>query len=385
MATEEQRGALRAVVRGTYDIQKLRIQMGLRVVAQFKHKVLGQEPGQKEEVLDSEAKTILETMRDQYKLITDAVKAFPTPKKFKGNDLISSYTELVLMDEYVKLLKAEERQFRLIANAVDGFDVWHKLLKDIRGCGPAMSGVLISEIDITKARYVSSLWKYAGLDTVSKWILQGTKIERGNLAKPEPTLDLPLELDSIDREEGCTIDGGTITWRGEASQDEPPKRIPEIEGKREPTDTRQLILVGFERDGYKITAAYRMFAFGGRSRRADHLIDVDFIDKDGKNQTRKSITFNPFLKTKLTGVLGPCFIKAGGDYATVYRDYKHRLANHKDHSEKTKGHRHNMAVRYMVKIFLKNIYAPWRELEGCEVHPPYEESKLGMPPHGLGN
>lgn len=36
-------------------------------------------------------------------------------------------------------------------------------LRDQKGCGPTMTGVIISEVDITKCNTVSALWSYAGL------------------------------------------------------------------------------------------------------------------------------------------------------------------------------------------------------------------------------
>ena len=50
---------LRVMVRGAYDLQKLRIQMGNRIVGNFKAK-LGQAPGESEDdALDAEGKKIL--------------------------------------------------------------------------------------------------------------------------------------------------------------------------------------------------------------------------------------------------------------------------------------------------------------------------------------
>jgi hypothetical protein len=45
-------------------------------------------------------------------------------------------------------------------------------------------------------------------------------------------------------------------------------------------------------------------------------------------------------------------------------------------------HRHNMALRYMVKMLLIDIHREWRRSLGLSVRPPYSEEKLGMPPHG---
>ncbi len=46
--------------------------------------------------------------------------------------------------------------------------------------------------------------------------------------------------------------------------------------------------------------------------------------------------------------------------------------------EKTPGHRKNMAIRYMVKMFLKDLWVAWRTLEGLPVTPDYAEAKLGL-------
>jgi hypothetical protein len=117
----------------------------------------------------------------------------------------------------------------------------------------------------------------------------------------------------------------------------------------------------------------------GRSRRKEHLVTVDYTNKDGQEAKKLSITFNPFLKTKLMGVLAASFLRSGNErYADIYHDYRNRLLNHPAHKEKTKAHQHNMAMRYMVKIFLLDLWLKWRELEGLETHAPYAEAKLGL-------
>ena len=115
----------------------------------------------------------------------------------------------------------------------------------------------------------------------------------------------------------------------------------------------------------------------GRTKKSHHLTDSTYVDKDGKEKTKKGITFNPFLKTKLVGVLGSSFIKLRSPYRDIYDGYKHRLECD-PRSELTKLHKHNRAVRYMIKMFLKDLWLVWRELEGLEIKPDYAESKLGL-------
>ena len=284
--------SIKTMVRGLYDIQKLRVQMGNRIVANFKAKELGQTAGKPEEELGGEEKRILTLLRDRFKKITDGVKAFPTKGKFKPDEVISSYSELCLLRSYISLETEEHTMTLQLKHALNEFPIYTEFLENVRGCGSLMSGVIISEIDISAAKYSSSLWKYAGLDVA----------QDGN----------------------------------------------------------------------------------GRSRKKEHLVESTYINKDGDEMKKMGITFNPFLKTKLVGVLGASFLKSKSPYADIYYDYKNRLENHPKHKEKTKGHRHNMAIRYCIKMFLIDLYANWRELEGLPVAAPYSEAKLGLVHHGGG-
>jgi len=53
---------LKSIVRGAYDIQALRIQMGGRIVANFKSK-LGIKPCEKEELAEKDAKKVLSYLK----------------------------------------------------------------------------------------------------------------------------------------------------------------------------------------------------------------------------------------------------------------------------------------------------------------------------------
>ena len=276
--------SFRALVRGVYDMQKLRMQTGNRICAEYKNR-MGQEPSEKEETLEEDEQKVLKLLRTEYERLTDGLVKLPPPAKFKGSTLIEDYALFLLMHQYESLMSSEERQFKYLGKSLEEVPIWTEFLKGVKGCGPAMAGVIISEFDITRAKYASSLCKYAGLDVVNG---------------------------------------------------------------------------------------------AGRNRTKDHLREYEYTDADGEQQKKKGITFNPFLKTKLMGVLTGCFMKQNQEYKEIYDNYKHRLENHDKHKEKTKGHRHNMAMRYMIKRFLADLYAKWREVEGLEVHPPYEEAKLGM-------
>lgn len=88
----------------------------------------------------------------------------------------------------------------------------------------------------------------------------------------------------------------------------------------------------------------------------------------------EKLPYNAFLKTKLLGVLGPCLLKANSPWRSFYDNYKNRwVSQGKGMSD---GHRHKAAIRYMVKMLLLDIWKNWRQLEGLEVRPPYQEEYL---------
>lgn len=157
------REILRTIVRGAYDLQKVRIEMGNRICAQFRSK-LGLAPSQPEED-DKEAAKVLDRLRERYAKITDGVwRELPRLKDFKGDELISSYAELVLVHEYIKLESSEKSNFKLLEKTLESFPIYTEFLQHVSGCGPALSAIIITEFDPHKAKYPSSFWAYAGFD-----------------------------------------------------------------------------------------------------------------------------------------------------------------------------------------------------------------------------
>lgn len=82
------------------------------------------------------------------------------------------------------------------------------------------------------------------------------------------------------------------------------------------------------------------------------------------------------------------FIKCQNMYAlNFYYPYKARLAQEENtvlHCGKmvawkdvSDGHRDRSAKRYMIKMFLKDLYVAWRMIEGLPVRPSYQEEYLG--------
>jgi len=283
---QTQRDVLTTMVRGAYAIQKLRIQTGNRLCAAFRAR-LGIEPGESEDDEENkDAAKVLDALRLDFQKITDGVKReLPTLATFKPGVLISSYAELCLVSQYLGLESEEDKHFRRLGSILEEFEIYRTFLKGVRGCGPAMAGVMLSCFDIHKAKYPSSLWQYAGL--------------------------------------------------------------------------------GVERDGR------------GTSKRKEHLHKIRYVNRDGEEAERVGIRHQAWLKSKLMGVLAGSFLRTGSPYRAHYDNYKHRIASAPNWANRTPANHHMAALRYMVKMFLVDLYKAWRALEGLTVHPSYQEAKLG--------
>ena len=324
--TSIQKEKIRSMVSNIYDIQKMRIQCGNRLVASFMglseasrnrtaESVKAKKEAEEKEGKDDDKR--IKQIMSEYKRITDVIAADTKKKRISNSDIRKAINELnksseklefigevydyQMADTYEQLLNIENKAVSALSDEVKKHPMWHEFFEGVRGCGPMMAAICISYFDIYKARHPASFWKYAGLDVVVK-------------------------------EDGTTE---------------------------------------------------------GRSRR--HTEMQEYVDKDGNIKEKVGITFNPILKTKLIGVLGSSFIKSAKTkdgtmvgYGKIYYDYKNRLNNRVDADKLTTAHKHNMAIRYAVKQFVRDLWIAWRTYEGLEVGEPYYEvAKLGHKPHGF--
>jgi hypothetical protein len=89
----------------------------------------------------------------------------------------------------------------------------------------------------------------------------------------------------------------------------------------------------------------------------------------------QKLPFNRWLKTKMVGVAATNLLRSGSPYRKFYDDYKHRITC--AGRGVSDGHRHRMALRYMIKMFLLDVWREWRAAEGLDVRAPYQEEYLG--------
>lgn len=254
---DKQRMRVKGIVRTIYDYQDIRIKMGNRL----------------------------------------RFKADGEDQKGNGTEMVVNVEDIPsLVDAYQDSKEIEDSLVKSLKKELKGIPVYDKFLKDVKGIGPMMASVIISEYDIHKAHTISAMNQYTGLNP---GLVKGRKMKDGKIVVTDTMIK-----------------------------------------------------------GDKLTAGFLA-------------------------------PYNARLRTKMIGVLGPSFLKSKSPYSEFYYNYKTRLENEdrliegkdKKWNETTAKHRHNAAVRYMIKAFIRDLYYAWREIEGLPTRCPYEEEYLGIKHH----
>jgi hypothetical protein len=204
------------------------------------------------------------------------------------------------------------------------FPIYTEWLKGVKGVGPIAAGWIVGEYDIHRADTVSKLWQFTGLNP------------------------------------------GMV--RGK-------KRVPATEKAKW--------------EGRILATIY------GENKKPEHyIVASDQMVRGDKLTPGHVAPFNKRLRTALVGVMADGFIKAQNEYCMqYYYPYKTRLEAEESTVEEVakagakskaiawkdakKGHRDRAAKRYMIKMFLKDLYAAWRAIEGLPVREPYQVEYLG--------
>ena len=361
--------------------------MGNRITGNFKSRLGYVNDGtMTESDLEKESTNLLAKIRQEYSRITDGVIAENqralSERRFKAGEIITNYAEFCLVNTYENFLVNEEQGFLSLQKNLVGIPLYDQFLSQVAGVGPLMSAVLIAYIDFNKCEYPSSLIRYAGLDTIT----YGKYKDDAGTEHIVPA----WEVKRFYSQEGVGPDDAMLKH-----------------GK------------------YVV-----QFISEGRSKKKQSLEIRDYTDRNGEAQQKLSITFQPFLKTKLNGVLATSFLRAtkctvngekmggvkrealaktlgwkhdsesvidkkdqiigflqGRGYEIImqrtedgqnYDNYKARIEQMPAHKEKSPLHRHNMAIRYMMQQFLVRLYNHGRRCNGLLVAPTYAEAKLGI-------
>lgn len=379
---------IRCLISNVYDLQKLRIAAGNRLVMSF-YIQMGIEPSESPDSAEKEEKKMIDTLKKEYKRITDGVADSNVTIKRKIKELnegddalryIRNEIDYKLIQSYMLLLQSEEEAVKVLDKYVKAHPLFPAFFENIKGCGTLMSAVCIAYLDIRKARYVSSFYRYCGLDTVQDEDKDGNKLFLTKDGRPRKVRQKMGYLkDSGEHYFGAVK--ATSDFDAEGNQiflTEDGEQV----FKFYITKLVDSIEVPVYEDIETLEEYVGDVVFSEHGRRMGDTEMVEYIDKNGEVQLKRGITYNPVIKTKLMGVLTGCLLKAKDPtYSTIYYDYRKRLdssAYHKNHSD---GRKNMMAQRYMIKQFLRNLWTTWRELEGLEVNYPYEVEKLGHKPH----
>lgn len=386
---------IRCLIANVYDLQKLRISAGNRLVQSF-YLQLGVAPSTSPDDVDKEEKKMIDRLKAEYKRITDTVAE--NNKSIKSNikairesdeegkrlTLIRNDQDFKLVESYIYLLKAEEESTKSLDKYVKQHKLWDAFFADIKGCGTLMSAVCIAYLDPYVAKYPSSFFRYCGMDTVQDEDKDGNKLY---LEKVEGVVTgvKVREAYGYYNSEGQYFgkvqmtdnlsDEGNILFNGEDGGLYEQRQLTKV------VDGQEMLIYEEVESGKEYVGDVVVSQHG---RKMGDTEMVEYVDADGNRKLKRSITYNPFVKTKLMGVLTGCLIKAKDPvYSKIYYDYKARLDNSPRYEGYTPAHKNMMAQRYMIKQFLRNLHTEWRHLEGLPIYEPYEVEKLGNKPHHL--
>lgn len=221
---------------------------------------------------------------------------------------------------------AKDEIFREVHNT----RLWKEFLKGVSGCGETMSAVLMSEIDIVRATTVSKILAVCGLGIEKEWEIEYQDVithEKKDYIQP--------------------VKKQVVWGTSEESAKNCTPRPKKFKNK--------------------------FIEKGDLQRKVNYCNRISDKTEIQKLRKDEMPSYNKFLKTKVLGVMVDCFMRAkNNQYKTFYYDYKQR----KEPKGLKKGHLDRQAKRYMIKMFMKDLYANWRAIEGLPVRQPYEEEYL---------
>ena len=376
--TTDTQPAIRAMVRARTDTQKVRIEQGNRLCAYFRRR-LGLAPAD-EEISNKHAKKILDILRLRYDKITDGVVETNRRQRFEYDDVITNDIERWLVSQYLRSVQSEETINGDLKYITRRHPMWKAFFEGVKGCGEIMAAIILSEFDIHKAKYPTSLFRYVGLDVAEDG--------RGRSRRKEHMIDVEYE----DR-------NGKIKTRKSLGYNPflKSKLIAVLGESFIKTQNEKYAQVYYDyKHRIENTPRYATWLIEKRQRSASYNALMlpsywNFLVQPKPGQWDLVLSRGGLMETSLNSspklkdgtVIRKVKDNEGFDEVYIETAEGVFLAHYKFNShghpfKSATKHRHAMAVRYMIKIFLIDLYDVWREVEGLEVHPPYHEAKLGL-------
>lgn len=272
-----------------------------------------------------------------------------------------------LVRSYEMAQRAEKDAIKALSLEVVKHPLWDDFLKDVTGCGPMMAAVIISEFDIHKARHVSSLWKYAGLDVLpngegrSRYHYEMVKYtdRNGNVCERKSLGYKPALKSKL-----LGVLGSGFLRAGQVPKNVYGKIYYDYKYRLQQRPDLKKSRFGVT---CKANGVLKSVLPVGTTVKAKDVVAV--IEKsDGKTVG---------LPAKLDGMITEVSFSVGDvvPEKTLIVQYEVDL--------EPKARIHRMAVRYAVKMFLRDLWIHWRALEGYDVsNPDYAVEFLHRNPHG---
>lgn len=336
--------SLKAVVNSKYDLQKLRIMTGGRIFANFTAR-MGLEP-QDSSKQDKDIAKLMNIVTDDFRLITEAMANTIFTDTLKTNMSRKGLNVDTILYHHPELLNSSSKAISTALTTAG-----HK-------------GIITNETDFTMARtYIQLKNEEVILDKqIAKMIH-----------------DYPLWHNFLAGVRGCgPVMAACILSR--------------IDISKSPT-----VLSLWKFCGLDVAPDGR-----GRGKHIEHLVDRIYLDKDGVEKTKKSITYDPWLKSKLMGVQAGLFMIQNPEYKRIYDDIRFRLESDVERASAMRIKMKNkspvlkkdgspemvpefplarinaMSQRYMIKMYLMDMWIHWRAMSGFPLKTPYSMEKLNL-------
>jgi len=220
-----------------------------------------------------------------------------------------------------------------------GYPIYETWLKKQSGVGTKMSGVIISSINIHKCETVSQMWAYCGLSVVNGHSQRRVRGQKANYNTWLRAKMVKVLGDNLIRFSKLGDDGQYLRSTAKV-----PTVIPKEQAWRRFYDY------------YKVRKQNTIVPV---CMGCDGTGKVKRKTKDEEGETEAKVVPE---KAKEVIVVCPNCEGTGGPAPWGQSD----------------GHRHNAARRYLVKMFLQELWLQWRTLEGLKINVSYEEAKLGV-------
>ena len=370
-----------------------------------------------------EVKKFLESaaIKKYRKAISDVIKneremeVFVTQHELK---YIKTYGLYTMVREYLNYLRIETDAVAYMKDLVHNHKLWQNYLIGIKGCGEVIAAHIIANFNIRITEHPSAFLRYCGLDQITIAPEEGYEPTTEDMIKVMSLMRLDY-IRIVNRakmygqdEEGIFENFAMFSTGAIHTYDE----FTEVRAvcSKYGIDTENP-LTNVEKDIFKnignimlnnkvretilrtCTSAVIDVDTNGIPKirkRARSMRDKEmttYISKDGSIKTKNYLGYNTTIKGKLMGVLFGVFLKQkdSSGYSQLYKEYRARIEQRPDIKASIEaGNKlrvHNMARRYVIQEFLKDLWMAWRQIEGLPLNGgTYEEAKLGII-HRQGN